>query len=107
MSYAQHQRRLRYWRDYYRRRRSRIFHRTGRTVISARIEATFRSATPIDSRLIQGRHRVINRKSTITRLRLSIAGKRRQYTLKQHAAFLLGTRRGGQLRRGSRVRKGI
>lgn len=106
MSYTQHQRRLRYWRDYYRQHRSGIFRRPGKTVVTSAIASSFREATPAHRRVIQSRHRVINRKSTITRLRLSIAGKRRQPPTKERARILLGTRRSAQLRRGSRMRKG-
>lgn len=103
----EHARRLRYWRDYYRRNRSKLFRRPGKTVVTRRIELSFREATPKHRRLIQSRHRVKRRKSDIERLRLSIAGKRRTIPTKQRAQMLLGTRRSAQLRRGSRLRKGI
>lgn len=107
MSLVEHQRRLRYWRDYYRRNRSKLFRRPGKTVVTRRIEKAFREATPKHARVIQSRHRVIRHKSDIERLRLSIAGKRRTIPTKERALMLLGTRRSAQLRRGSRVRKGI
>ena len=107
MTYMQHQRRLRYWRDYYRRNRSSIYKRPGKTVITTAISSSFREATPAYQRVIQGRHRVKQSKSNITRLRLSIAGKRRQPPFKERVAILLGTRHSAQLRRGSRMRKGI
>ena len=103
----EHQRRLRYWRDYYRRNRSKLFRRPGKTVVTTRIAKAFREATPAHKRAIQGRHRTVRRKSDIERLRLSIAGKRRTIPTKQRAQMLLGTRRSAQLRRGSRMRKGI
>ena len=106
MSLVEHQRRLRYWRDYYRRNRSKLFRRPGKTVVETRIAKAFREGTPKHERAIQGRHRVIRRKGTIERMRLSIAGKRRTIPTKERAAMLLGTRRSAQLRRGSRVRKG-
>lgn len=104
---VEHARRLRYWRDYYRRNRSRLFRRPGKTVVSTRIAKAFREATPQYQRVIQSRHRVIRRKADIERLRLSIAGKRREIPTKTRAQMLLGTRRSAQLRRGSRMRKGI
>lgn len=107
MSHVQHAKRLRYWRDYYRRNRSKIFKRPGKTVVTTRIERAFREATPRYERVIQSRHRVIRKKGTIERLRLSIAGKRRQIPTKERAKMLLGTRRSAQLRRGSRLRKGL
>ena len=106
MSIVEHQRRLRYWRDYYRRNRSKLFRRPGKTVVTRRIEAAFREATPKNQRVIQSRHRVKRTKGTIERLRLSVAGKRRTIPTKERAQMLLGTRRSAQLRRGSRVRKG-
>ena len=106
LTYADHQRRLRYWRDYYRRNRSAIFKRPGKTAVTSAISSSFREATPQYDRLIQSRHRVVNHRSNLTRLRLSIAGKRRQPPTKERARMLLGTRRSAQLRRGSRMRKG-
>lgn len=104
---VEHARRLRYWRDYYRRNRSHIFRRPGKTAVSHRISTSFREATPRYDRVIQSRHRTVRKKGDIERLRLSIAGKRRAIPTKQRALMLLGTRRAAQLRRGSRLRKGI
>lgn len=107
MSVAAHEERLRYWRDYYRRNRSALFHRPGKTAVRHRIEHSFREATPRYERVIQSRHRTVRRKGEIERLRLSIAGKRRTIPTKERALMLLGTRRSAQLKRGSRKRKGI
>ena len=108
LTYMQHQKRLRYWRDYYRRNKSHIFRgRPGRVRLTNIVAKSFREATPAAGRLIQGRHRTVNSKSEITKLRLSISAKRRAISTKETASELLGTRRSAQLRRGSRKRKGI